>query len=63
MRPFAVSLKMIIGRKKSPAAVHVRAVVAWRVLFIDLRTWTVVAPFFWRVFERWYENQRGSDPC
>ncbi len=56
MRPFAVPLKMIIGRKKLPAAVHMRAAVARRMSFVDLHTWTVAAPFFWRVFERWYEN-------
>ncbi len=54
MRPFAMPLKIIIGRKKLSAAVHVRAAVARRVLcvlFVDLGTWTVFAPFFWRVFE------------
>ena len=59
MCPFARPLKIIIGRKKSLAAVHVRAAVARHVSFVDLCTWTVFVPFFWRVFERWYENRRG----
>ncbi len=59
MHLLAVPLKMIIGRKKLPAALHVRAEVALCMSFVDWRTLTVFVPLFCRVYEQWYENQSG----
>jgi hypothetical protein len=59
MCPFGLPLKMIIGVKKSPAAVTVSAAVARFVPSVVFLTLTVFTPRFASVFELWYEKKKG----